>query len=245
MVMAERRKSIPGVNCIECRLRQQNEWHVLTGEQVRLLAQVRKCRQYQAGELIYSAGEPSHGIYCITSGTVAIRKIDAGGHAVLVQLGYPGDTLGYRGILLGENRRSSAEALGPSKICFIDKQVVRTLLDRNPALGLQFLRRVATDLDDAHAKLVRNATFSNRAKFVHLLLVLMNRHGRTAADGSRVMQLPVSRRDLASMIGARHETLSRIISRLEEDGIARFSGRTVHVTRPHSLLEEIRPTLVG
>lgn len=243
--MAERRKSIPGVNCIECRLRQQNEWHVLTEEQVRLLAQVRKCRQYQAGELIYSAGEPSHGIYCITSGTVAIRKIDAGGHAVLVQLGYPGDTLGYRGILLGENRRSSAEALGPSKICFIDKQVVRTLLDRNPALGLQFLRRVATDLDDAHAKLVRNATFSNRAKFVHLLLVLMNRHGRTATDGGRVMQLPVSRRDLASMIGARHETLSRIISRLEEEGIARFSGRTVHVTRPHSLLDEIRPTLVG
>jgi CRP/FNR family transcriptional regulator len=47
------------------------------------------------------------------------------------------------------------------------------------------------------------------------------------------------------MIGARHETLSRIISRLEEDGIARFSGRTVHVTQPNSLLDEIRPTLLG
>ncbi len=181
----------------------------------------------------------------MTSGTVAIRKVDAEGNAVLVQLGYPGDTLGYRGLLLGENRRSSAEALGPSKVCFIDRGVVRTLLDRNPALGLQFLRRVATDLDDAHAKLVQNATFSNRTKFVHLLSVLMNRHGRTATDGSRVMQLPLSRRDMASMIGARHETLSRIIGRLEEDGIARFSGRTVHVARPNSLLDEIGPTLLS
>ena len=243
--MVERRRSMPGANCLECGLRQRNEWRVLVEEELKLLAQAKKCRLYQAGEPIFSAGEPSHGIYCVASGTVAIRKVDAEGNAVLVQLGYPGDTLGYRGILLGENRRSSAEALGPSKVCFIDKQMIRSLLDKNPALGLQFLRRVTADLDDAHAKLVQNATFSNRTKFVHLLLVLMNRHGRTATDGSRVMQLPLSRRDLASMIGARHETLSRIISRLEEDGIARFSGRTVHVTQPNSLLEEIRPPLLG
>ncbi len=243
--MVERRRSASGANCLECRLRHRNEWRVLAEEELKLLAQSRKCRQYQAGEPIFSAGEPSYGIYCVTSGTVAIRKVDAEGNAVLVQLGYPGDTLGYRGLLLDENRRSSAEALGPSKVCFIDQRIVRTLLARNPALGLQFLRRVTADLDDAHAKLLQNATFSNRTKFIHLLLVLMNRHGRTATDGSRVMQLPLSRRDLASMIGARHETLSRIIGRLEEDGIARFSGRTVHVTRPNSLLEEIRPPLLG
>ncbi|MBL8260035.1 MAG: cyclic nucleotide-binding domain-containing protein, partial [Candidatus Competibacteraceae bacterium] len=81
----------------------RNEWRVLAEEELKLLAQSRKCRQYQAGEPIFSAGEPSHGIYCVTSGTVAIRKVDAEGNAVLVQLGYPGDTLGYRGLLLGEN----------------------------------------------------------------------------------------------------------------------------------------------
>lgn len=243
--MVERRRSMPGASCFECQLRQRNEWRVLAGEETKLLAQSKRCRSYRAGEPIFSAGEPSHGIYCVASGTVAIRKVDADGNAVLVQLGYPGDTLGYRDLLLGENRRSSAEALGPSRVCFVDQRVVKTLLDRNPALGLQFLRRASADLDDAHAKLVQNATFSNRTKFIHLLLVLMSRHGRTAIDGSRVMQLPLSRRDLASMIGARHETLSRIIGRLEEDGIARFSGRTVRVTRPHSLLDEIRPTPLG
>ena len=119
--MVERSKSVSGVNCLECRLRRRNEWRVLAEEELKLLAQSRKCRLYQAGEPIFSAGEPSHGIYCVTSGTVAIRKVDAEGNPVLVQLGYPGDTLGYRGLLLGENRRSSAEALGPSKVCFIDR----------------------------------------------------------------------------------------------------------------------------
>ncbi len=243
--MVERRKALPGVHCLECSFRQGNEWQVLTEEELIRLARAKKCRMYRAGEPIYATGEPSHGIYCIAAGAVAIRKVDAHGNAVLVQLGYPGDTLGYRGLLLDEPRCSSAEALGPSKVCFVDKQLIRSLLEQNAILGLQFLRRVAADLDDAHTKLVQNATFSNRTKFVHLLLVLMNRHSHTATDGSRVIQLPLSRRDLASMIGARHETLSRIISRLEEDGLARFSGRTVHVTRPGSLLDEIRPPLLG
>ncbi len=242
--MVERRRTMPGVNCFECQLRYRNEWSVLTDEEVELLGRTRKCRNYRAGEPIFLIGEPSHGIYCIASGTAAIRKIDAAGNPVLLHLAYAGDTLGYRGLLLGENRCSSAEALGPSKVCFIDKPTVQALLAKNPALGLQFVRRVASDLNDAHAKLVQNATLSNRTKFVHLLLVLMNRHGRTATDGSHVMELPLSRRDLASMIGARHETLSRIIGRLEEDGVARFSGRTVFVTRPSSLLHEIKPPLL-
>ena len=240
--MVERRQAMPGANCLECPMRQRNEWRVLAEEDVKLLAQARKSRRYRAGEAIFAAGEPSYGIYCIVSGATAMRRIDPEGNTVLIQISYPGDTLGYRGLLLGERRRFSAEALGPSRVCFIDQHVVKTLMERNPALGLQFLRRINTDLDDAHDKLVQNATLSNRDKFVHLLVNLMDRHGRPAPDGSHVINLPISRRDMASMIGARHETLSRIISRLEEDGVARFSGRTVCVSRPHSLMQEIRPS---
>lgn len=239
-MMAEQRGETRCASCLTCPLRQHNEWRVLKEEEIRLLARNRKRRDYDTGEHIFSVGEPSHGIYCVVSGTVAIRKSDAEGNVVPIRLSYPGDTLGYRGLLLGANRRYSAEALEPSRICFIDKPVVKALLDRNPALGQQFLQRIANDLNDAHDHLMRNATLSNRSKFVHLLLALMNRHGCTANDGSQFMQLPLSRRDLASMIGARHETLSRIISRLEEDGLARFSGRTVHLTQPHSLLQEIQ-----
>lgn len=238
--MAKQRGHLRGASCLTCQLRQCNEWRVLNEEETRLLAHHRKSRDYRTGESIFSVGEPSHGVYCIVSGAVAIRKSDAEGNVVPIRISYPGDILGYRSLLLNAHRRYHSEALSPSRLCFIDKPTVKMLLDRNPALGQQFLQRIANDLSDAHDHLVRNATLSNRGKFVHLLLALMNRHGCTATDGSRFMELPLSRRDLASMIGARHETLSRIIGRLEEDGLARFSGRTVHLTRPHSLLQEVR-----
>lgn len=238
--MAQACQTAPGTHCLTCPVRQRNEWHVLNEQEIKLLASGRKARRYQAGESIFMAGEPSHGIYCIVSGAAALRQMDPEGNTVLLQISYPGDTLGYRGVLLGQKRRFSAEALGPTRLCFIDQQVVKTLMEHNTALGLQFLRRINHDLDDAHTRLVQNATLSNRGKFVHLLLNFMGRHGRPAANGSHVIKLPVSRRDMASMIGARHETLSRIISRMEEDGVARFSGRSVCLSRPHSLLEEAR-----
>lgn len=99
--MVERRQAMPGANCIECPMRQHNEWRVLTGAEVRLLAQARKCRRYRAGETVFTAGEPSYGIYCIVDGATAMRQIDAEGNTVLIQISYPGDTLGYRGLLIG------------------------------------------------------------------------------------------------------------------------------------------------
>lgn len=238
--MAEQHGQVPGVCCITCPLRQHNEWCVLTEAETRLLEGSRKSWEFAAGDAVFSVGEPSLGVYCVASGVVAIRKIDTAGHAIPTRLVYHSDIFGYRGLLLDVNRRYSAQALCPSRICFVDKSVVKTLLERNPALGQQFLHRIVADLEDAHDQLMRNATQSNRSKFLRLLLMFLSHHGRTAKDGSQYIALPLSRRDLASMIGTRQETLSRIIGRLEEDGLARFSGRTVHLPRLDSLLREIQ-----
>src|SRR5664280_282212 len=81
----------------------------------------------------------------------------------------------------------------------------------------------------------RQATLSNRHKLVHLLLVLVQRHGHQHTNGSQSIELPVSRRDLASMVGTRHETISRIIGRLETDGVAYFSGRQVTIPNVEAL----------
>ncbi len=232
-------------DCVTCIMRKHSDWRVLATDEVDLLARGQTRYSYQSGESIYSMGQVGNGVHCMCAGTVAIRRLDAEGNSVLLHLAYPGDTLGYESVLTGEPHRCSAEALGPAKVCHIDARTVKQLLDANPNLGLQFLRRTAASLDAAQDKLVHHATLSNRAKLAHLLLVLMDRYGRETVDGANTMHLPVSRRDLASMIGARHETVSRIISRLENEGIAFFSGRSVRVPHIDALLEEIRPQLVG
>ena len=204
-----------------------------------MLERGRRRREYGSGEVVFAQGERNEGIYCVSGGTVGVRRLDSNGNSVLLELAYPGDTIGYRSFLTGCEHKTGAEALGPSVVCHIDRATVTALLAANPALGLRFLKRSIGALENAHDMMFRQATLSNRHKLVHLLLVLVGRHGHRHANGTQSIDLPVSRRDLASMVGTRHETISRIIGRLETDGIAHFSGRQVTIPSVEALAAEL------
>jgi len=216
--------------CCVCHVGRRSVWHGLDDAAYALLLRGLSRREYGSGEAIFAQGDANAGVHCLFTGTVAIRRIDAQGRSVLLSLAYPGDTIGYRSFLADCEHKTSAEALGPTAVCHIDRNTVATMLRAAPALGLHFLKSSIGELEHAHDRLFHQATLSNRDQLMHLLLLLVRRHGRRQDNGAQTIELPVSRRDLASMIGTRHETLSRIIGRLEADGIAYFSGR--HVTLP-------------
>ena len=232
-------KSATSVNCFTCQARGRTEWCVLTDEELALVDQGKVSRQYLPGEVIFHEGDECRGVHCIESGLVGIRKIDVGGNEVLLRLSHPGDTMGYRSFLAGNDHNNSAEALEPSVICLVGGGTVRSLLEKNPTLGLRFLKHAARDLDDAEEKVLQSTTLPVRARFAHLLLVLKDRYGVTGEDGSLVLELPLSRQDMAAMIGIRPESMSRTIRSFEEDDIAHFSGRRVHVARIKDLIREL------
>lgn len=226
-------------SCIVCHVGRRSDWRDLDEAASALLEGGRRRREYGSGEVVFAQGERNDGVHCVSGGTVGIRRLDANGNSVLLGLAYPGDTIGYRSFLTGGEHKTSAEALGPSVVCHIDRATLTALLAGNPAFGLRFLKRSIFELEHAHDTMFRQATLSNRHQLVHLLLVLVRRHGRRHANGSQSIDLPVSRRDLASMIGTRHETVSRIIGRLETDGMAHFSGRQVIIPSVEALAAEI------
>lgn len=235
MTMGEVCDSRGRAACSVCHVGRRSDWDGLDDAAYALLDRGLSRREYRSGEVIFAQGGANDGVYCVSGGAVAIRRLDTHGNSVLLGLAYPGDTLGYRSFLAGSEHRTSAEALGPSHICHIARDTVAALLEAAPSVGLHFLKRSIGELEHAHDKLFRQATLSNRDQLVHLLLILVRRHGRRLESGAQVIELPVSRRDLASMIGTRHETISRIIGRLETDGIAYFSGRQVTIPNVETL----------
>jgi len=231
--------------CSVCHVGRRSDWHGLEAAALRLLAQGLSRREYGSGAVVFAQGDANSGVHCLFSGAIAIRRLDAEGRSVLLSLAYPGDTIGYRSFLAGGEHKTSAEALGPSVVCHIDRNTVAAVLEAAPSLGLHLLKRSIGELELAHDRLFGRATLSNRHQLVHLLLVLATRHGRRLENGAQLIELPVSRGDLASMIGTRHETLSRIIGPLETDGIAYFSGRQVTVPNVDMLAAETDRILVA
>jgi CRP/FNR family transcriptional regulator len=84
--------------------------------------------------------------------------------------------------------------------------------------------KVATDFEERHFESI---TFTVKNRFLNLLMVLYERFGHLNENGESVLELPLSRQDIAALIGASPETISRSITRVQDEGLVRFKGRQV------------------
>lgn len=227
------------LHCYTCEMRERSAWCVLEDKEVGVLDDAKVPRSMPAGQVLYHQGDPCIGLFCIESGTVAIRKTDANGNSILLRLAHAGQTIGYRDYFGGQGYTASAEALTPTTVCHVNADTVTKLLGHNANLGLQFLNHLADDLDNAEETLLQHTSLSVRTRLAHLLLTLKDRYAAMDDSGTIVISLPMTRQDMAALLGTRPETIARTISALENDSVASFSGRTVLVPDLDMLLNEI------
>lgn len=226
-------------NCLTAKMIEGTEWALLPPEEIQTFNDNAVCKSYEAGETVFEEGDDCKGLYLVQSGLVGVRKIDPEGWSILIRLAYPGDTLGYRPLLAGEKHRAGAEVMQAARVCFLPKPVVRRLLVSNPALGLGFLERTAQALGAAEERFFETVTLPARVRLFHLLMHLREHCGRIVEDGSLFLDLQLTRRDIAAMLGIRAESLSRLIHEIEADGLAHFSGSQISIANPDSLLKEL------
>lgn len=216
-------------SCLDCENAGTSEWCCLKDPELRLIDSAKTTRHYSAGAVIYEQGGDCDGIHCLKSGLVGIRRLDESGNTTLLRLVYPGKTLGYRSFLRKALHDNSAEVLMPSTVCLVGRSTVRALLEKNPELGLRFLDHSLRELKDTEDRYLESITWKAKTRLLHVLLVLNERFGSETEDGEHRVELPVSRQDLAELVGTAPETMSRIIHRIQNEGLARFDGRTVHL----------------
>lgn len=225
--------------CVTCKSRSKSDWCVLSDQEIVLMDRAKRVNAHRKGDLLYTQGEPCHSVFCVDSGMVALRKSDAEGNSILVRLVHAGQTLGYRELFLDKVYTNTAEVLRPSIICEIPARAVRELMDHNPKLGYQFLNHCAADQESIEESLLHQITLPVRSRLIHLLLTLKDRYGHQLDDGSLELSLPMTRQDIAALVGTRPETIARTIGELASDHVMNFSGRTVMIPNLQSLLDEI------
>lgn len=226
------------MRCSSCPTQCSAEWGCLTEIELALIDRGKTSRRYVPGEIIYNQGDECVGIFCIESGLVGIRRLDENGNSTLLRLANPGETVGYKSFLRKTLYSSSAEALVASHICLVDRAVVRGLLQKNPELGLSFLDHSLHDLAQVEDRYIENVTSRAKTRLLHMLLALYERFGMETEEGAYLIELPISRQDLAGLIGTAPETMSRTIHRIQTEGLAQFDGRTVRIFDIDAILSE-------
>lgn len=222
----------PGVaelHCVECPNRQTAEWSALSEAEIEVLAARKRTHYFPPGRHLYYEGDSCRGIYCVYSGLIGLNRTEPGSGATLAGLAPPGGTVGARHHFHGQATSASAHALTPTTACFVDGDTLRELLQRNPALGTQFLANFAQELEMVEERLMDVGHLPVRQRVAKLLLTMRDRFGGPPNGVPQVVHLPISRERMAELISVRSETLSRALTDLERDGLVALAGRQMMI----------------
>ncbi len=122
----------------------------------------------------------------------------------------------------------SATALEPCKVVLIPISEIHAMLDRSGGLALLMLRQLGQDLKDAEDRLLDFAQKPVKERLMDTLRLLRDTYGDVDGEAG-LIDIELTREDLASMVGTAMETLIRAIHDLKEDACVETVGRRIRV----------------
>jgi CRP/FNR family transcriptional regulator, cyclic AMP receptor protein len=190
--------------------------------------------QYPSGSFLFHQGEPSGHVYIVTHGEVAIVSPARGGSEQVHRIIGPGQLFGELALLSSGRRTAGARATRPSTVWAIDRDAFWAFLDATPPAQSALLRQVVALLADREAMIDDLLSLDVRGRLAKALLGLAERHGKP--DGGAV-RIPVrlTHRDLAGMVGASRENVSRALVAFRRRGFVDYDTDSISILEPDSL----------
>lgn len=219
---------------IESSLRASPLFSALTPDAVRVLAPHVKRRRFERGASVWRAGEDACWMAVIASGLV---KIVQPGGAILAILG-PHETFGELAIVGDTAYTADAVAATRSvELLCVDASAVRAASRTDIEFARAISRSLVVHGRALHEKIRIMSAGSVERRLAALLRHLLDRFGDEMEDGSTVIQIALSRAELASLVGATIETTIRIMSRWHKQGIVSTVDEGFLVHAPVRLAE--------
>ncbi len=181
-------------------------------------------QNFGRGETIFSEGDEGRGFYVVVSGRVKIFKLSFDGKEQILHIFGPGEPFGEVAVFAGWRFPAHAQALEKTRVFFFPRDAFVDLIKRHPTLSLNMLAILSMRL----------------RKFTHLVedLSLKEVPGRLAAyllylrerkGGGNSFELDISKSQLASLLGTIPETVSRIFTKMNKQGILRSNGPHIQI----------------
>lgn len=179
---------------------------------------------WSAGDYLYHAGDPAESLYVVAEGRVKLSQITADGSETVTDILVPGELFGAMGSIGEPHHLHSASALVGTCVLRIDQDDFRQVLASQPGVGLRVLDDVVSRLTRAHSDMGGQATETVPQRTATALLRLADKVGADRGPDGIVLEVPLSRADLAGLARSTPESGSRVMSRWKKEGII-ASGR--------------------
>jgi CRP/FNR family cyclic AMP-dependent transcriptional regulator len=175
--------------------------------------------RYGRGKYIFKEGDPAEYFHILTSGTVKCVKSSPEGKEAVLKVLMRGDLFCCEAAVFdGKPHPGCALTMGPVTVLKIRRHAYFKLLKQNPEAALEIIRYLGNRLNEAQETAKTFALERADQRIASLLAKLAERVGKQTSQGL-LLDLRLTRQDLADMTGLALETTIRMISKLTRKGL--------------------------
>ncbi len=197
-------------------------------------------KKFKKGEIIFTPGDSFDDLFVVNKGMVKISKISSLGKEQILRILKPGDFMGELSLFSKSILNNTAEALEQTEICIIQGTRIRELLMQKPEMAIKFLQKYTEKIEETEELIEQIGLRDVEQRIANYLLLEIENNQITNNKGKYEITLPVSKGDLAALIGTTQETLSRKLSLFQDNGWINLKGQRIIEVIDMESLEDIR-----
>ncbi|GAB4057920.1 Crp/Fnr family transcriptional regulator [Uliginosibacterium sediminicola] len=183
-------------------------------DKLEAIARCAVLRRVTRGTAVVLAGDSTDNVYFVMNGNLKVIVSDDDGREVILTMLSHGDVFGEMGVFDKEPRSATVTAVAAVDLIVISQADFRQILQDNFELCLRIMGNLSQRLREADRKIESLALMDVYGRVARLLLDMAETSG-----GQTVVRKKISKQDIAKMIGASREMVSRVMKDLHTRGL--------------------------
>ncbi|HXE39812.1 MAG TPA: cyclic nucleotide-binding domain-containing protein [Azonexus sp.] len=185
----------------------------LNESELEKLSKVSGRKRAERGSFVVRAGESTDSLYILLTGRAKVTNTDEEGREIILAWLGPGEFFGEMGLIDGSPRSANVVASEPCELLVLSRDTFQRCLQDNFLVAQKLMQILVRRLREADRKIESLALLDVYGRVARLLLELS-----VEEDGRRVVKKKISKQDMARMIGASREMVSKVMRDLELSG---------------------------
>lgn len=214
----------------------------LPDEELRGFAGLAVLKTIEKSAYLFRESEVPAGLYIVRRGILNAHRVSNDGREQVIHLFRSGESLAEASIVSDVGYPADVRAVVKSEVMLIPKQQLLAKVQTSPDLALRIIGAMNRHLQELVASLESMKLKDGETRLLHWLL---ERCPDVKAESAADIEIGMTKGILASELGTRHETLSRIFAKLRDEGLITVRGRTITVLNQSTLLTEFEAHVAG
>ena len=213
-------------SCLSCPHREDRLFCNLPPTAVQGLASITSPASYPKAATLFVEGQSPRGVFILCNGRIKLSTSSADGKSLIVRIAEPGEVLGLPATVTGKPYELTAEVIEPAQANFIARQDFLTFLREHGEAALRVAQQLGETYHSAIAEMrTIGLSHSVGEKLARFLLDLSAGHDK--GKGEVRITLTLTHEEIAQVIGASRETVTRLFGEFKKKQFLQVKGSTL------------------